>query len=235
LNPELLVERLFHVLVTGNRSGAAAIVAEMTDDGATPEWIAHEVYWPVIEMISQLFRSDQLTTLAHHYAIRLLRRLIDHTQLDYEPRGPRGRSVLIFSGPSESDELAGQLAADLLESDGYETRFAGGGVANDEILGEIGEHHPDVLLMFSSGATDAPNIRLIIDTVREINAAPQMQIVVGGGVFNRADGLAEEIGADLWARTPSELLTRLHQEPARRATPEQRTVGRTRKVTGEAA
>jgi hypothetical protein len=56
-----------------------------------------------------------------------------------------------------------------------------------------------------------------------------MQIVVGGGVFNRAEGLAEEIGADLWARTPRELLDKLVQHSTRRATAEQRTVGRGRK------
>ena len=32
-----------------------------------------------------------------------------------------------------------------------------------------------------------------------------MQIVVGGGIFNRAAGLAEEIGADLWATGPDDL------------------------------
>ena len=57
-----------------------------------------------------------------------------------------------------------------------------------------------------------------------------MQIAVGGGVFNRADGLAEEIGADLWATTPLSLVEAMIAEPARRAVADQRTVGRKRKV-----
>ena len=94
---------------------------------------------------------------------------------------------------------------------------------------------PDVLLMFASAPGDAPNIRLLIDSIRGVGACPDMQIVVGGGVFNRAEGLAEEIGADLWARTPAELLERLATEPARRATEEQRTVGRNRRTGGTLA
>ncbi|MHC4787228.1 MAG: hypothetical protein ACYTE6_14835, partial [Planctomycetota bacterium] len=82
---------------------------------------------------------------------------------------------------------------------------------------------------------DAPQIRKLIDTIRGINAHPHLQIVVGGGVFNRAEGLAEEIGADLWARDPAELLEKLVQEPQRRATPEQRTVGRHRRGSKSAA
>ena len=50
-----------------------------------------------------------------------------------------------------------------------------------------------------------------------------------------AEGRAEEIGADLWARSPAELLEKLVREPERRATPEQRTVGRHRRGSKSAA
>jgi methanogenic corrinoid protein MtbC1 len=63
-----------------------------------------------------------------------------------------------------------------------------------------------VLLLFASSAKDAPFIRELIDGIRENGAYGQMQIVVGGGIFNRAPGLAEEIGADLHAKDPSDLL-----------------------------
>ena len=89
--------------------------------------------------------------------------------------------------------------------------------------------------MFASAPSDAPNIRVLIDHIREVDACPEMQIVVGGGVFNRAEGLAEEIGADLWATTPQELIQVLHEQKDRRATEEQRTVGRNRRGGQSAA
>jgi hypothetical protein len=54
-------------------------------------------------------------------------------------------------------------------------------------------------------------------------------------VFNRAEGLAEEMGADLWASSPMELVELMLEEPARRAGCEQRTVGRRRRGRREAA
>ena len=60
-------------------------------------------------------------------------------------------------------------------------------------------------------------------------------MVVGGGVFNRAEGLAEEIGADMWAKSPMDLAEMLIGQPARRAANDQRTVGRRRRVRREAA
>ena len=231
VDAEIIVERLFQTLITGDRAGARAIMAETRNTGISAEEAVHLVFWPALEMISALYRADQLTTLAQHYATRLLRTLIDQAQAEYAQKERRNRKVLMFSGPGEADELAGQMVSDLLEADGYELYFGGGGVANDEILAEVGEHRPDVLLMFASGPGDAPNIRQLIDTIRGIGACPQTQIVVGGGVFNRAEGLAEEIGADLWAKSPADLLTKLAAHRHRRATPDQRTVGRNRRTT----
>ncbi len=232
MNQELIVERLFQSLITGDRNGARDIVTEARAQHITAEDLSHEIYWPTLDMINTLFRSDQLTTLAHHYAVRILRSLVDQVQAEYAQNVRRNRKVCMFCGPTEADELAGQLTADLIEADGYDVLFGGGGVANDEIMGEVGEQRPDLLLMWASAPSDAPNIRQMIDGIRGVNACPSMQIVVGGGVFNRAPGLAEEIGADLWAKTPRDLIECLATQTARRATEDQRTVGRNRKVSG---
>ncbi len=221
--------------MTGQREGARRLVNDLYErDEIATEEIVHRIFWPALEMINSLFRADQLTTLAHNYAIRLLRGLIDQAHAHYEAQPANGKKVLMFCGTSEADELAGQLTADFIEAGGYEVFFGGGGIANDEILGEVGEHRPDILLMFASAPTDAPNIRTLIDQIREVNACPDMQIVVGGGVFNRAEGLAEEIGADLWARDPQALRDKLDAESARRADPAQRTVGKTRRTRSAA-
>lgn len=230
MNAEMTVERLFQALICGDRGLARQIINEAMSTGVSTEDLTNEIYWPVLDMIGTLYRNDQLTALAHHYATRLLRALVDQAQATYAQRQRRNKKIIMFSGPSEHDELAGHLVADMIEADGYDVYFAGGGIANDEILSEVGEQRPDILLMFASAPSDAPNIRQLIDTIRGINACPNMQIVVGGGVFNRAPGLAEEIGADLWATSPQELIQKLTSGQSRRATADQRTVGRTRKA-----
>ncbi len=231
MDQEIIIERLFQALITGDRSESRRIVEETRDTGVSAGELSEAVYWPVLEMINQLFRADQLTTLAHHYAMRLLRTLVGQAQSQLTQKPSRDRKVLMFSGHGETDELAGQLASDLIEADGYEMFFGGGGIANDEILAEVGENRPDILLMFASSPSDAPNIRQLIDTIRSVGACPHTQIVVGGGVFNRAEGLAQEIGADLWVKDPTELLEKLEAESDRRASAEQRTVGRNRRAS----
>ena len=143
------------------------------------------------------------------------------------PRGVHiAQSGALTLRANELDDLASRLVADLLEADGYTVFYGGGNIAHDDILAEVHERRPDVLLMFSAGGADAPGLRQLIDHVRGINALPDMQIVVGGDIFNRAPGLAEEIGADLWATGPEDLLEQLDQYADVRANLEDRTVGR---------
>lgn len=206
MSQEILVERFFESLINGDRDAARGIVAEATAQGGTPEQIITRLYWPTYELVEKLHRSDQLTKLSYHFSTRLLRVLIDQTAVQLTRGSLSGKRILACCGPSESEELGAQMAVDLLEAGGYRVRFAGGGVAADEILAEVHESKPDVLLMFAAAASDLPGIRQIIDTIREIGAHPKLQICVGAGVFNRAEGLAEEIRADMYAAHPLHLM-----------------------------
>ena len=68
------------------------------------------------------------------------------------------------------------------------------------------EYAPDILLIYGTKPKQAPGIRRLLDIIRDINAWPSMRIMLSGGVFNRAEGLWEEIGADLFASTAVEAL-----------------------------
>lgn len=235
MNHELLMERFFEVLIAGDRTEARRLVRSTLQDGLTPTDLVTDVFWPTYETVEKLFRADQLTKLAHHLSSRLLRLLVDQNAARLEIPAPNGKNVLAFCGPLDAEELGAQMAVDLLEAGGFTVSFAGGGIPNDEILAQVHETRPDVLLMFASSPTDLPDMRSLIDTLTEIGACPNLQFVVGGGVFNRAEGLAEEIGADLWASTPIELVEAMTNLPEQRAAADQRTVGRKRKVGNQAA
>lgn len=235
VNIELTKERLFEALVNGDRDGARAIVQGTIDERVTAVDLLTEILWPTYETVEKLFRADQMTALAHHLATRLLRVLSDQAAIRLDRQASLGRTIFAVCGPTDPDELSAQIAVDLLEREGFQMTYAGGGIATDEILAHVQLNQPDVLVLFASAPQDLPGIRGLIDTLGEIGAARKTQIVVGGGVFNRAEGLAEEIGADLWATNPTDLVIEIVENPEQRATPEQHTVGRKRNLRVQAA
>lgn len=234
-NGNVLQDRFFNALISGDRYVAREIIGDMFDTDCPPNRVISHLFWPTLEQIQKMHRADQLSELAYHYATRLLRHLTDQMQLRLESSEQNGQRVLVVCGEEESEELAGQLASDLLEADGYTVYFAGGGIANDEIVAQLGVIEADKLVVFGAVPSTVPQTRLLIDRLHELGVCPHLQIIVGGGVFNRAEGLAEEIGADLWANDPIELCEVIEEEPERRMTQDQRTVGRKRRPARNAA
>ncbi|GJQ30990.1 MAG: hypothetical protein HBSAPP03_28740 [Phycisphaerae bacterium] len=220
---DMLVERLFETLVNGDRPGARTIVQDGLARGTPAAVMLTDLFWPVHEYIEKLNRADQMTGVSYHLSTRLLRMLVDQAAARLEIATPRGESVFCACGPSQGEELAAQMACDLLESSGFEVAFSGGGVPADEILAQVQERQPTYLVLFASAASDLPDIRHVIDTMREIGACAGTKVIVGGGVFNRAEGLAQEIGAHDWAYSPADLVDLLTLEPEVEATPVRQT------------
>jgi methanogenic corrinoid protein MtbC1 len=216
MSQEVLVERLFETLVAGDRQTARALVQEAGSQGVSAETILSDLFWPAHEMIERLHKSDQMTSVAYQMATRLLRMLVDQAAAGLKVPTVRERTVFAACGPSQGEELAGQMAVDLLESNGFDVTFTGGGIPADEIISEVQARRPDLLLLFASAASDLPGIRRIINDLRANGACSGTRILVGGGVFNRADGLAEEMGADLWAYSPSDVVDLLLNDPVGR-------------------
>lgn len=231
----VLLEKFFTAMISGDRHGAREVMDELFAAEAPAERIASHLIWPTVQQLTTMRRGDQLSELSYHYATRLLRSITDQLQLRYEQAPRRDTKVLVTSGEEEAEELAGQLAADLLEADGYTVYYCGGGVANDELVEQLGHLDADKLVVFGSVAATVPQTRQLIDRLHEIGACPKLQIIVGGGVFNRAEGLAEEIGADLWASDPIELVATIAENTQRRMSDDQRTVGRKRRTPGKRA
>lgn len=206
MSQEILIERLFETLISGNRDAARKVVRDAAEGGATPRRVMTDLFWPTHELLEKLHRADQIDQVAYHLSTRLLRVLVDQTAALLPMPSARTRTVFAACGPSQGEELAAQIAVDLLECAGFDVTFAGGGVPADEVLSQVQTRQPDYLLLFSSAASDLPDIRMLIDRIKEIGACTKTKMVVGGGVFNRAEGLAEEIGIDLYASDPLEVV-----------------------------
>lgn len=230
-----LAQSYLESLLSGDRIIARKLVENGLSDGSTPYKMLTDLVWPTMELVQTLYREDRITIAMLNMATRLNRSLTDQLTAQLPKKEANGKNVLIFCGNAEPEELGGQICADLFEADGYSVRFAGGGVPDDEVLKLIGDIRPELLVMFGTLPTGVPAVRKLIDYLREVNSCPDMQIMCCGGIYKRAEGLAEEIGADLYAPDAAAAVEVANENPAKKATIEQQTVGRTRRIRKAAA
>lgn len=203
---EVVFERYLAALLAGNRAGSRAVIEEVLQSGIPANSVYVDVIWPIMVEIERLLRAEKVTTVQEHLATRVNRTIVDQLQNKLPRRPVRGKKAVICCAPHELQELGAQMMADLFESDGWEVRFLGGGLTNDDILAFIHDYAPDLLIIYGTSPRQAPDIRRLIDAIRYIHAYPGMRIMVSGGLFNRAEGLWEEIGADLFAETTVQAL-----------------------------
>ncbi len=201
-----VLERYLDTLLKGDRKACRTVIEESLQTGTPANSVYLDIIWPIMAEIEHLVRLDNITTTQEHLATRINRTIVDQLQNKLPRKSSRNKRIVISCANVELQELGAQIMADLFESDGWEVKFLGGGLTNDDILVFINEHSPDILLIYGGTPKQAPEIRQLIDTIRDINAWPNMRIMLSGGLFKRADGLWQEIGADLYAETALEAL-----------------------------
>ena len=232
---ETLSQAYLETLLSGDRSHCRSVLDDALSTGAEAYHLLTKLVWPTMELLQSLYREDRISISSLNLATRLNRQMTDQLCARLSRKPDNGRTALIFCGDDEPEELGGQICADLFEADGWTVRFAGGGVPEDEVLKLIGEVRPDLLVMFGTLPSGVPAVRKLIDYLREVNSCPDMQVMCCGGIYKRAEGLAEEIGADLYAPDAAAAVSTADEQPTRKATVDQQTVGRTRRLRKAAA
>jgi methanogenic corrinoid protein MtbC1 len=203
---EDILSRYLEALLRGDRKACRTVVEQTLQTGVPANSVTIELIWPIITEIERLLRIDKITPTQEHLATRINRTIVDQLQNKLPRRPSRDKKIAVCCAQDELQELGAQILADLFESDGWELRFLGGGLTNDDIFAFINEYAPDVLLIYGTAPKQAPSVRRLIDTIKNVNAWPSLRIIVSGGLFNRAEGLWDEIGADAFAATPSDAL-----------------------------
>lgn len=228
-----ILERYLDTLLQGDRKRSRAVIEESLQSGTPANSVYVDIIWQIMVEIEELSRSDRITATQEHLATRINRTIVDQLQNKLPRRPSRNKKIAVCCAPAELQELGAQMMADMFESDGWDVKFLGGGLSNDDILAFINEYAPDILLIYGTIPKQAPVLRQLIDTIKDINAWPNMRILVSGGLFNRADGLWQEMGADLFAATVLEALQVASEDSP--IEPEPRTINRRKKKRQKAA
>lgn len=211
---ELFKQYLEH-LFAGARCQARELIFAAHDRGITASKLLKMVLWPAMAQMDKLYRTDHISRITEQMATRVNRMIADQLGGSLARKPKHGQRLVVVCGEGEVEELGAQITADLFEAEGWTVWLLGSRIPNDEVLEFIGKVNPDILCIYGAGPANVPAIRELVSLIREVGVCPEMQVLVSGGVFNRADGLAAEVKADLFAADVSEALEIVKAHPVR--------------------
>lgn len=216
-------------LFAGKRCEARELMERTLDRGVGARKLIEYVIWPAMEQVEKLHGKGRVNGLMEHMATRINRMMADQLQAHFARPPKNGMRMVVSCGDGEVEELGAQMTADLFEAEGWSIWFLGAGVPNDEILELLAKVQPEILCVYGTRSSGVPNVRRLMDMIREVGAWDQMQTLVVGGIFKRAAGLDEEIGADLYAPDVKGALKVVEDHPVRIPKPDVPQPGRRRK------
>lgn len=203
---EPLLTRYLQPLLAGRRSECFELLRTALTQGWSAEKLLRQIIAPSTAQVLRLYRDDRINTAIEHMAIRINRAIADQLGPALPASPSNGRRIVICCADGEPEELGAQIACDLFSAAGWETYFPGGGVPNDEIHSLVGQINPHILLIFGTRPEGVPGVRRLVEMIREIGVGQTMNIIVAGGIYGRAEGLWQEVGADVVADSAEEAL-----------------------------
>lgn len=227
-----VLERYLSRLLNGDRAGCREIIEDTLKSGVPANSVYMDVIWPIMVEIDNLYDKDVINSAQEAFATRINRTIVDQLQNKLPRKTEKCKKIVVCSTSNEQGELGAQMITDLFESDGWEARFLGNSVNNDDVHSFINDYRPDILLLYGITAKESPRIRSLIDKIKSVNAIPDLKIMLSGGVFERAEGLWEEIGADMYASNAAEAVKIASADAVDNTVP-RRTIKRRKKVVTE--
>lgn len=177
--------------LAGKRSAAWDATCAARQQGLSIADVYRDILLWAQRRLGELWASADITVAAEHMASSVTQSTIGRLYPEIPGDRSAGRA-LIAGAEGELHVLPAQLAADLLEIDGWDVSFVGTNVPDAALLAALEAEKPDVLGLSVTMAFNLPRTVGLVNAVRA--RFPGLPVVIGGRAVIGAAGLASELG-----------------------------------------
>jgi MerR family transcriptional regulator, light-induced transcriptional regulator len=209
MEPERILAGYVDAVVAGDRHRAFAEVENALRDGLSLRVLYLEVFQPALREVGRRWETGALSVAQEHLATAITQTAMSRLAAELFRRAPAGGpSVRAACVETERHDVGLRMLCDLLELEGWTTRFLGSTVPPPDLVRMAQEMHPDVIALSASLPPSLMAVRTLTSELRRLGP-PAPLILVGGRPFLGHPELAAKIGADLTAQDAGEAVDHL--------------------------
>ena len=193
------LEPLLGALLSGDRQECDRQARVLVGEPWDLERFYLVVIEPVMRHIGHLWETHRITAGQEHVASSLVTRMITSAYTRLEAGTRPDRRALVAVGPGEQHQIGAWMLADLLELQGWDTRFLGAGSTTQDLLDQVESFGPQILALSLTQPASIREGGELIRAVRALPSAAALRVMVGGRVFLQFPDLVATLGADGFA------------------------------------
>jgi 5-methyltetrahydrofolate--homocysteine methyltransferase len=193
-------------VLAGDVDKLVANVGKMLDQKIDPDEILNTGMLSAMEIIGERFKDGSVFIPE----VLLSARALNEALKVLEPHlaGKKsGKNAKIMVGTVLGDlhDIGKNMVLTMLKGVGYDTVDLGVNVKVESFVQRVLEHKPQVLGLSALLTTTMPQMKLVIEALKEAGLRDQVKVVVGGAPVNQK--FADDIGADGYARDGGEVIS----------------------------
>jgi 5-methyltetrahydrofolate--homocysteine methyltransferase len=186
-------------VINGEDGELNARVKGLLDEGINAVDILHKGLIPSMMNVSEQFKAGEVFIPEVLLAARAMNNALPLLE-PYISEEDKGSSYRVLIGTVQGDmhDIGKNIIAIMLRGAGFEIKDIGVNVSTDEFVRQVEAYRPHILGLSALLTTTMPEMKTIIDVLKEKGLREQVKIMVGGAPVNRK--FADDIGADGYAK-----------------------------------
>lgn len=209
-----LIEEISEFLQKGRKKNVVALVQQALDEGEDPKKILDDGLLGGMMIIGEKFKNNEVFVPEVLVAARAMNAGIEIlepklVEIGNEPVGV----AVIGTVKGDLHDIGKNLVTMMLKGAGFEVHDIGIDVETEAFIDKAEEINADVICMSALLTTTMPNMKVVIDALKEKGLREKYIVMVGGAPVNQS--FADQIGADYYtpdAATAAEVAKKAVQE-----------------------
>jgi 5-methyltetrahydrofolate--homocysteine methyltransferase len=185
-------------VISGDENLLKTHVRECLDKGLNALNILHRGMIPAMEQIGERFKTGDVFIPEVLLAGRAMNEalLVLEPHLAVSGKGEGGK-ILIGTVQGDMHDIGKNMVVIMLRGVGYEIRDLGVNVSTEEFIHQVAGYNPHILALSALLTTTMPEMKKVIDALKEKGTRENVNVIVGGAPVNQK--FANDIGADGYA------------------------------------
>ena len=203
---ELILNEIYDSIINGDNIAVPEKVNEARNAGIAPSRILNEGMIAAMAEVGRLFEEGEYFVPEMLIAARAMQAglamLKPHlAQADVKSAGR------VAAGTVKGDlhDIGKNLVCMMLEGAGFEILDLGTDVSSEQIIEVVRSDQADIIALSALLTTTMPNMKVIIDALKEAGLRDRVKVIVGGAPVTEA--YAQQIGADGYSPDASRAVT----------------------------
>ena len=189
------LEEIKNAIIGGKHDQIEALVQKAIDSGADLNELINDGMISAMDVVGQKYSRNEIYVPEMLVAAVTMKKGIDliNPLLKSDERESRG-TIIMCTVKGDIHDIGKNLVIMMLQGAGFDVVDLGVDLSADKVVEEVRKMKPDILGMSALLTTTMPEIKTVIEALKEQGIRDSIKVMVGGAPVNQE--WADKVGAD---------------------------------------